>query len=138
MRREHLLDVLERIGDPHYADLVNVPGRANALELVERRYPGEPVETVLRWAEELCEDSEAGTRILDAGFPEELEIDAEEQPEIFLAALRYFAAGGEVPEELEDFPANDVAILREALLRSSLRALVWEDSPASTGEGNRS
>ncbi|MGA7212920.1 MAG: hypothetical protein WBX20_01815 [Terrimicrobiaceae bacterium] len=109
--------------------LLNVPCRAGVLEMVGRRYPGQPIETVLRWANELREDSEAGTWILDAGFPEELGVAEEEQPEIFLTALRYFVAGGEVPAVLEGLPAEDVATLRETFLRSSLRALVLEDSP---------
>lgn len=99
--------------------LLNVPTRADILSMVAQRFPGAPSNTILRWAEELMETSEIGTWLLDAEFPPELEISPDEQPEIFLAALRYCLEGGEACVAPEIIDA-----IREAFLRSSLRALV--------------
>jgi len=75
--------------------LMNATTRPALLALVAQRFPEEaPVEIVLRWAEELSELSDYGITILDASFPETLEIAREAQPEIFMAALRHFMKGG--------------------------------------------
>ena len=66
--------------------LLNVPSRVDILRLVTQRFPASPVETILRWAEELS---------LDAEFPAELGVPSEQQPAVFLAALRYFLGAGE-------------------------------------------
>ncbi len=97
--------------------LLNVPTRAEFLDLVAQRYPGEATETILRWAEELTETSDFGTSILDAEFPGEAEVAIEEQPIALLAALRYLL------EDEGDAPAN-LELFRAALARSSLRPLV--------------
>jgi len=104
--------------------LLSVPGRDEILGMVSRRVGGDALGTILRWADELCESSDAGTWILDAGFPEELDVAEDDHPRIFLAALRYLLAGGELPEELVDLSAGDVAALRGAFERSSWRALL--------------
>ncbi len=88
--------------------LLNVPGRAELLELVGQRWGGDAAETVARWAEELLEVSEDGVLLLDADFPPEVD------PEILLDDLREFLRGR---------PASRVPAMRETLLRSSLRAL---------------
>jgi hypothetical protein len=75
---------------------------------VARRFDGDPVETVLRWVEELMEGSDAGAWVLD--------VEIEDEPEMFLAALRAILESDEIPEELAEFAA--------ALARSSLRTLV--------------
>lgn len=102
--------------------LLNVPERADILNFVAQRYPGEPMETILRWAEELTESSEMGTWILDAQFPEELDIPAEAQADVLLAALRSLmeAENGDAAE----WPPDEVEALRGAFARSSLRALI--------------
>jgi hypothetical protein len=92
--------------------LLNVPTRDALLALVAERFPGDPAETVLRWAGELLEVSDLGAWILDAEFPAELGVDAEEQPEMLLEALRALLADEEVAPEL-----------RELFAGSSLRAL---------------
>ena len=61
--------------------LLNVPSRDDILSLVSQRYPGAPIDTIMRWAEELSETSDSGTWILDAEFPEELAIPMEKQSE---------------------------------------------------------
>ena len=100
--------------------LLNVPSRKDILDLVARRYPGNPVETVMRWAEELSEISEVATWILDAEFPLEVRVPAEGQAEVFFAALRFFLEGGKGAA----FSRAEAGHFRAAFARSSLRALV--------------
>ncbi len=100
--------------------LLNVPGRDDILGMVARRFPGEPCETILRWATELVEISEEGAWLLDAEFPADVDIDIEEQPEVFLAALGHFLGVGKAPA----LPAAQRRLLRDALARSSWRALL--------------
>jgi len=99
--------------------LLNVPEREAILDLVEARYAGDPVETVLRWAEELSDASGGTTWILDAEFPLEMRVLAEEQEQVFFAALRYFLEGAKAK-----LPRAEAALFRAAFARSSLRALV--------------
>jgi len=93
--------------------LLNVPTRDALFGLISERFTGDPAETVLRWAGELMEVSDLGAWILDAEFPAELGVDAEEQADALLEALRGLLAG----EKVE--PA-----LRETFAGSSLRALI--------------
>jgi hypothetical protein len=104
--------------------LLNVPDRAGILEMVAQRHPGDSVGTILRWAEEMAEESEGGTWILDAVFPWDVDADEVDSSKVFLAALRYFLAGGALPGELEELSAEEVAALRDAFARSSWRALL--------------
>ena len=92
--------------------LLNVPGRAELLGMVAQRFPGEPVETVLRWAGELGESSEAGTWLLDAEFPGE-------PPEVVLAALRHLLGAGAAA-----LSARKLKTLRAVFAGSSFRALL--------------
>ena len=101
--------------------LLNVPNRKDLLDLVARRYPGNPVEAVMRWAQELSEISGVATWILDAEFPLEVRVPAAEQAEVFFAALRYFLGGGKGAVK---FARADAGHFRAAFARSSLRALV--------------
>jgi len=96
-----------------------VPEREAILDLVEARYAGDPVETVLRWAEELSDASGGTTWILDAEFPLEMRVLAEDELGIFLATLRYFLEGAKAK-----LPRAEAALFRAAFARSSLRALV--------------
>jgi hypothetical protein len=96
--------------------LLNVPRAAEILRLVAGRFPGDPVGTVLGWAEELSESSDEGTWILDAKYPAEEEDEGNEAPlDRFLATLTRCLKGETEPTD---------AARREALARSSLRALV--------------
>ena len=69
--------------------------------------------------------SEFGIAILDANFPETLEIAIKNQPLLLLAALRHFLAGGKkIPAALRALSAAEVKQLHAVLAASSLRALV--------------
>lgn len=106
--------------------LLNLERRSDLLEMVECKIPGDPLEAVLRWSEELIQVSESGLWILDAHFPEELELDEEEQPGIFLAALQHFLSGGKVPKALKKLSKAELALLRENFENSSWRVLLAE------------
>lgn len=103
--------------------LLNVPTRADVLQLTEQRFP-EAIDTILRWSEELSEESDIGTWILDAEFPIEVKVARSKQRELFYKALRYFLEGGQGATKLTKVSAEDVEHLRAAFVRSSLRALV--------------
>jgi hypothetical protein len=106
--------------------LMNAPTRADLLTLVKRRYPKPaPVETVMRWAQELTLLTEDGAEILDAAFPETLDAAHEDQPEIFLSALRYFLSGSKrLPPALCGQSPAVIQELRHAFTASTLRMLV--------------
>ena len=106
--------------------LMNASGRDDLLALVAQRFPDEaPIATVLRWVEELTEASDQGVSILDASFPETLDVEIEAQPELFLSAFRHFFEGGKKrPPALRDVPAADVRELRAAFAASALSPLV--------------
>ena len=106
--------------------LLNLERRSDLLEMVRRKIPGDPLDAILRWSEELIQVSESGVWILDAAFPEELELDEEAQPGIYLIALEYFIRGGKIPKELKKLSNVDLTLLRESFLRSSWRALLAE------------
>lgn len=129
-RRDAIKGLRGMVTEPEHrfflALLMNAPTRADLLALVAQRFPDEaPVEIVLRWAEELAEVSEYGITILDASFPETLEIAGEAQPELFMAALKHFMKGGKkLPPAMSALPATAVKELRTAFADSSLRVLV--------------
>ena len=106
--------------------LLNLERRSDLLEMVRRKIPGDPLDAILRWSEELIQVSESGVWILDAAFPEELELDEEAQPGIYLIALEYFIRGGKIPKELKKLSNVDLTLLRESFLRSSWRVLLAE------------
>jgi|GEM_PF-185419 len=104
--------------------LLNVERREDILAMVAGKSDADPVETIMRWADELTQMTESVAWILDAAFPEELGFADEEQSTLFLSALSHFIGGGKVPAELKNLSASDLALLREALIRSSWRPLL--------------
>ena len=70
--RDRLVNLRSSIEDADHrlflALLLNVSQASDILRLVAGRFPGDPVTTVLGWAEELSESSDAGTWILDAAM----------------------------------------------------------------------
>jgi len=106
--------------------LMNVPARADLLKLVGKRFPGEaPIETVLRWGEELMEVSEEGVSLLDAAFPPTLEVEADAQAGVFIAAFRHFVKREKrVSRNLRDLPSGDLRELRAVFARSALGVML--------------
>ena len=120
--------------------LMNAPTRDDLLSLVAQRYRKEaPVAVVMRWAEELMEMSHAGVAILDASFPETLEVEVDAQPELFLAAFRYFLKRDKkLPPVMRDLSAREVNELRAAFAESALGLLTASPIlPASTSKAFR-
>jgi hypothetical protein len=118
--RDRLVNLRSSIEDADHrfflALLLNVSQAADVLRLVAERFPGDPVTTVLGWAEELSESSDSGTWILDAEYPAEEEDEGNEAPlDRFLGTLERCLKGKMDPTD---------AARREALACSSLRALV--------------
>jgi len=129
-RRDVIKEMRSSIGEPEHrfflALLMNVPSLADLLVLVAQRFPGTPpVETVVRWSEELGAETDYGIAILDAVFPDGLEIADEAQPDLFVAALRYFMVGGKKGSSaLRALPVAQLKQLRTAFADSTLRVLV--------------
>lgn len=129
VRRDGIKELRSSIAEPEHrfflALLMNVSTRSDLFALVARRYPNAtPVETVLRWAEELTELSEYGVSILDAHFPEALKIALQDQSDVFLAALRHFMKGGKkVPASLRAISAVQLKQWHAVFAASSLRVL---------------
>jgi hypothetical protein len=103
--------------------LLNLEERTTILAMIAEKISGDPLETLLRWAEEITLCSESGVWILDAQFPEEWALSDEESSEIFLAALGYFLSGGKVPEILKRFSSKERNLLHESFMKSSWRVL---------------
>lgn len=124
LRRDTIARLRNHIDDPDHrfflALLMNVPTRADLLALVAERFPDEsPIDTVLAWAEDLVEPTDLGIILLDATFPEVLNVPIEDQPELLIAALR---------QGVENSPASGSKVipkeLTAALQSSSLRTLL--------------
>ncbi len=129
-RRDTIKALRGTVTEPEHrfflALLMNVTNRADLLALVARRFPGEkPAATVLRWADELAGDPDCGTALLDASFPETLDIAEEDQPAVFRAALKHFLEDAKkVPASLKKLSPADWKLLKAVFAASSLRALV--------------
>lgn len=130
VRRSVIRSLRGAVAEPEHrfflALLMNAPTRDDLLKLVKRRVPdAPPVATVLRWAEELTEVSEDGVAILDAAFPETLDVELDAQPGLFLSAFRHFLKRDKkLPAAMRDLSAADVKALRGAFAESSLGLLV--------------
>ncbi len=129
LRREVIKGMRGAIADPEHrfflALLLNVPTRAGLLALVAQRFPGPaPEETVMRWADELGHVTEGVAVILDACFPEGMQIADDEQPDVFIASLRHFLVGGKkAPAALKALTAAGKKELRGVFAASSLGVL---------------
>jgi hypothetical protein len=129
-RRDRIKAMRARISDPEHrfflALLLNVRTRGDLFSLVAQRFPEESVvDVIIRWSEELLEETDCGVAILDAVFPQELDIDFDDQPGVFLAALRKILdADFKVPM---GFPEDALEPVRSAFAESSLGLLVGEN-----------
>lgn len=127
LRRNQIKAMRASVVDPEHrfflALLLNVQDPTDLLLLVSQRFPSVlPVDTILRWAGELMEETEFGLVILDAAFPEELNVDFDKQAGVFLAALRKMLDKRfKLPK---DFPKGGFERLRGAFSASSLALLV--------------
>jgi hypothetical protein len=129
-RRDIIKELRCTVAEPEHrfflALLLNGPDRDDLLALVAQRFPEAPaIETILRWAEELGETTDFGTAILDAYFPESVEVADEDQPDLLLGTLRHFLEGGDnVPKALSSLSAEEIGLFRAAFIDSSLRVLI--------------
>jgi hypothetical protein len=129
VRRSVIKSLRSTIIEPEHrfflALLMNAPTRDDLLALVAQRFPDEPpVATVLRWVEELTEVSDEGVTLLDASFPQTLEVESDAQPEVFLSAFRHFLKRDKkLPPVMRDLTAADVKELRAAFADSTLSLL---------------
>jgi hypothetical protein len=115
LRRETISQMRHFIVNPEHrfflALLMNVQNRKDILTLVAQRFPGaSPIETILGWAEELVEPNDFGISLLDASFPETLDIDIQEQSQLFVDALK---------DALEEKSDNDELLEIQAALKAS-------------------
>jgi hypothetical protein len=129
VRRNVIKSLRGTITEPEHrfflALLMNAPTRAHLLALVAQRFSKQPpLATVLRWIEELIEISDEGATILDASFPQSLEVPPDHQPALFLAAFRHFLnPTKKLPPALRDLPAADLKALRNTFAESTLSLL---------------
>jgi hypothetical protein len=119
LRRETITQMRHFIVNPEHrfflALLMNVQNRTDILALINKRFSdSSPIEMILGWAEELIEPNDFGITLLDAVFPETLDIDIEEQSHLFIVALKH-ALEGNADGELTE--------IQTALTNSCLRPL---------------
>jgi len=130
VRRNVIKSLRTAITEPEHrfflALLMNAPTRADLLSLVAQRFGKQrPLDIVLRWMEELMEASEEGVTILDACFPETLEVERDAQPLVFLSALESFIKREkQLPPVLRDLSAADVRVLQAVFAESTLSVLI--------------
>ena len=128
IRRDALVALRGGITDADHrfflALLLNLGERERILRMIGKRYPGSPLKTLCRWAEELVEWSPAGTRLLDAVFPERLKVAEEEQAGLLLEALDHFVAGAPRSAGLRALPQRHLTALRDAFAASSWRPVL--------------
>jgi hypothetical protein len=130
VRRDGLVSRRSSVTDAEHrfflALLLNEPPRDDLLKLISQRVSGDPIDTVLRWAEELTVSSEDSTWVLDAEFPELVTVAVEDQPACFAAALRHLLKGGAgtLRSSAESLLADDLPEFRAAFAQSSFRGLL--------------
>ena len=126
-RRDGLVAMRSSIGEVEHrfflALLLTVPDRSLVLSMVGKRFSGKPLETISRWAGEMAITTDSGTWILDARFPEELNVEEEEQIPLFLGGLDRLLNGGKPPAWLAKFP-KVLTALRKSLINSSWKVLL--------------
>jgi hypothetical protein len=128
-RRDVIKGLRGTIADPDHrfflALLMNSPTRADLLALMKHRHPRQaPVDVVLRWASELMEVSDEGVTLLDAVFPETIQVDVDARPALFLAALEHFMKREKkLPPALRELSAQDTKELRAVFATSVLSVL---------------
>jgi len=129
VRRNLIKGMRSAITEPEHrfflALLMNAPTRTDLLSLVRQRFPKEqPIGVVLRWVEELVEVSDHGVGILDAWFPESIEVEIDGQS-LFLTAFRYFMKREKkLPAIMRGIPKSAIHELRAIFANSALGILM--------------
>lgn len=129
VRRGVIKGLRSTVVDPEHrfflALLMNAPTREDLLALVAQRYRKEkPLTVVMRWTAELLESTDDGIMILDALFPDSLDVEPELQADLFVAAFGHFLKRDKkLPAVMRDLSAADVAKLRATFAGSALRLL---------------
>jgi hypothetical protein len=121
LRRDVITRMRAYIEEPEHrfflALLMSVPARADIFALILERFPDQsPVDTILGWAEELIEPTDFGLAILDAFFPETLDVAIQHQGELLIAALRHALEGNADGERLPDELVEVSAVLNASSL----------------------
>ena len=128
IRRDGIVALRSSIEDVEHryflALILNLENRNDLLEMVGKRFSGNAMETVLRWAGELIQLTESGIWILDAQFPDGIEIDEEEKPIIYLTSIGYFLTKELLPRDLKSLGKKNLELLRQSFLKSSWRVLL--------------
>lgn len=124
LRREMISQMRFHIDNPEHrfflALLMNVQNRSDICALITERFPGKsPIEMILCWAEELIEPTDFGITLLDAAFPESLDVAMEDQSHLLIGALRDALEGGVEPIS----SASNISEIHAALTASCLRPL---------------
>ena len=93
LRRETISQMRYHIDNPEHrfflALLMNVQNRKDICYLITERFPDQsPIETIIRWAEELIEPTDFGLTLLDAAFPETLDVDTDSQFDLLIDTLK--------------------------------------------------
>ncbi len=127
LRREVIKSMRSSISDPEHrfllALLLNVRSRPDLFLLVKQRFSdASAIDTIVRWATELLEETDSGLAILDAAFPQEIGCEFDDEPTLIVSALRKILDSHcELPE---DFPEGVLDRVRSSLADSSLRLLI--------------
>lgn len=129
-RRDAIVALRHSVTDADHrfflALLLNVPSQAAILDLVAERFE-EPVITVMRWLEELSDDSDAPASILDAQFPLELSAPEDQHLKLMLETARCLLPGDSRPKKKRSSASpiseRQMKAIADALRNSSLRAL---------------
>ena len=101
--------------------LMNVQNRRDILALISKRFPGRsPIVKILGWAEELIEPSDFGITLLDAAFPETLDIAIREQSVLFINALKHALEEDSKSNTLTTEQSEIYAALTDSCLRPLL------------------
>jgi hypothetical protein len=127
LRRDAIAQMRYHIDDPDHrfflALLMNVATRKDIHALISERFPDQsPIETILGWAEELIEPTDFGLTLLDAAFPETLNVAIEAQSNLLIVALKYALKEGSGNKPL----TAELSVIHAALTASCLRPLFSE------------
>jgi len=124
LRRETISQMRHHIDNPDHrfflALLMNVQTRADIHALISERFPDQsPIATILGWAEELIEPTDFGITLLDAAFPESMNVAIEAQSHLLIIALKHALEEGTDSKIL----TAELSEVHAALTASCLRPL---------------